>query len=170
MAPNLITRYFGGKAGLFHAASSIDLGVAAAVDGPFESLGDRIAATVLTRYETGPTADPLQMLARSAGTPNGVGLGDYFAEQAARPLVAALAERWGGNEQQAADRVAAAGALILGVIMSRYVLREGPLAHADEASLQHWLSHHLQQLFDDPNTPSLRHSGGWSSTSSSIID
>lgn len=170
VAPNLITRYFGGKAGLFHAASSIDLGVAAAVDGPFESLGDRIAATVLTRYETGPTADPLQMLARSAGTPNGVGLGDYFAEQAARPLVAALAERWGGNEQQAADRVAAAGALILGVIMSRYVLREGPLAHADEASLQHWLSHHLQQLFDDPNTPSLRHSGGWSSTSSSIID
>ncbi len=58
--------------------------------------------------------------------------------------------------------MAAAGALILGVIMSRYVLHEGPLAHADEARLEHWLSHNLQQLFDDPNTPSLRHSGNWS--------
>lgn len=163
VAANLITRYFGGKAGLFQAASNIDLGVVAAVDGPFQSLGARIAATVLTRYETGPTADPLQMLARSAGTPNGAGLGAYFAEQAARPLVAALTTRWGGDQQQAADRVAAAGALILGVIMSRYVLHEGPLGHTDEASLERWLSHHLQQLFDDPDSPSLHHSGGWSS-------
>lgn len=170
VAANLITRYFGGKAGLFHAASDIDLGVIAVIDGPLESLGARIAATVLTSYETGPTAVPLQMLARSAGAPNSVELGDYFARQAARPLVAALATRWGGDEQQAADRVAAAGALILGVIMSRYVLHEGPLAHADDASLEHWLSHYLQQIFDDPDTPSLRHDGNWSSTSHSAID
>lgn len=164
VAPNLITRYFGGKAGLFYAASNIDLGVVAAIDGPFESLGARIAATVLTRYESGPTAAPLQMLARSAGNPSGVGLGDYFAEQAARPLVAALTARPDADPQAAADQIAAAGALILGVVMSRYVLREGPLAHADEASLQHWLSHHLQQLFDDSHAPSLRHDGGWRST------
>ncbi len=170
VAPNLITRYFGGKAGLFHAASNIDLGVVAAVDGPFETLGSRIAATVLTRYETGPTADPLQMLARSAGTPHGVGLGEYFAEQAARPLVAALAMRWGGDEQQAADRVAGAGALILGVIMSRYVLHEGPLSRADPGGLEDWLSHNLQRLFDDPHTPPLDHSGGWTSTSPAILD
>lgn len=168
VAPNLITRYFGGKAGLFTAASNIDLGVAAAVEGPVASLGSRVAATVLARYETGPTADPLQMLARSAGTPSGAGLGDYFAEQAARPLVAALAVRWDGDEQQAADRVAAAGALILGVIMSRYVLHEGPLAQADETSLERWLGHHLQQLFDDPGTPSLHHDGGWTRTGSAV--
>lgn len=170
VAANLITRYFGGKAGLFHAASTIDLGVVAAVGGPFEQLGARIAATVLTSYETGPTADPLQMLARSAGTPSGAGLGGYFAEQAARPLVAALTVRYGGNGQQAADRVAAAGALILGVIMSRYVLHEGPLAHTDETSLERWLGHHLQRLFDDPATPTLDHHGNWTSTSSSTDD
>lgn len=169
VAANLITRYFGGKAGLFHAASTIDLGVVAAIDGPFETLGARIAATVLNRYESGPTAAPLQMLARSAGTPSAAGLGDYFAEQAARPLVAALSARLDGDEEQAADRVAAAGAFILGTIMSRYVLHEGPLAHTDETSLQHWLSHHLQQLFDNPNTPSLRHSGGWT-TSNTAVD
>lgn len=161
VSANLITRYFGGKGGLFQAASAIDLGVVEAVDGPFELLGARIAATVLTRYETGPTADPLQMLARSAGTPSGAGLGGYFAEQAARPLVTTLTARFGGDGQRAADRVAAAGALILGVVMSRYVLHEGPLAHTDETSLEHWLSHHLQQLFDDPATPSLGHSGSW---------
>jgi AcrR family transcriptional regulator len=164
VAANLITRYFGGKAGLFQAASSIDLGVTEAVEGPFESLGARIAATVLTRYETGPTADPLQMVARSAGTPSGAGLGAYFAEQAARPLVAALAAQYGGDAQRAADRVAAVGSLILGVIMSRYILREGPLAHADESSLAGWLGHTLQRLFDDPATPSLQQSGGWAST------
>ena len=164
VSPNLITRYFGGKAGLFQAASNIDLGVTAAIKGPVESLGARIAATVLARYETGPTADPLQMLARSAGTPNGAGLGGYFADQAARPLVAALSVRWDGDTRRAADRVAAAGALILGVIMSRYVLHEGPLAAADENNLERWLSYHLQQLFDDPDTPSLHDSGGWGST------
>jgi AcrR family transcriptional regulator len=170
VAPNLITRYFGGKAGLFQAAGNIDLGVVAAVEGPFESLGARIAETVLARYETGPTADPLQMLARSAGTPNGAGLGGYFADQAARPLVGALAAHCDGDRQRAADRVAAAGALILGVIMSRYVLHEGPLAHTDEASLQHWLTHGLQRIFDDPETPSLHHSGGWTSPKPSALD
>lgn len=168
VAPNLITRYFGGKAGLFQAASNIDLGVVAAVEGPFESLGARIAGTVLARYETGPTADPLQMLARSAGTSNGAGLGDYFAEQAARPLVEALAKRWDGDAQRAADRVAAAGALILGVIMSRYVLHEGPLAHTDEGRLQQWLTYGLQRIFDDPELPSLHHSGGWTSSEPSV--
>lgn len=163
VAPNLITRYFGGKAGLFEAASSIDLGVVAAIEGPFDSLGSRIAATVVSRYETGPTADPLQMLTRSAGTPSGAGLGEYFADQAARPLVAALTGRWGGDEQKAADRVAAAGSLILGLIMCRYVLHEGPLAHTDESSLAGWLGHSLQQLFDDPATPSLHTGGGWTS-------
>lgn len=170
VAPNLITRYFGGKAGLFQAASNIDLGVVAAVEGPFESLGARIAGTVLARYETGPTADPLQMLARSAGTPNGAGLGGYFADQAARPLVEVVARHWAGDRQRAADRVAAAGAFILGVIMSRYVLHEGPLAHTDEASLERWLTHGLQQIFDDPETPSLHHSGGWTSRRPSTPD
>lgn len=167
VAPNLITRYFGGKAGLFQAAASIDLGVVDAVEGPIEGLGARIAATVVNRYETGPTADPLQLLARSAGTPDAAGLGEYFAGQAARPLVAALATRWGGDQHKAADRVAAAGSLILGVIMSRYVLREGPLAHADGPSLESWLGHCLQSLFDDPTTPSLHHSGGWGTTAPS---
>lgn len=161
VAANLITRYFGGKAGLFHEASAIDLGVVAAIDGPVEMLGARIAATVLARYESGPTAGPLQLLARSAGTPLATGLGEYFAEQAARPLVAALRTRPGWDGQLAADRVAAAGALILGVIMSRYVMHAGPLAHADERSLERWLGHHLQQLFDDADGPSLGHGGHW---------
>ena len=169
VAPNLITRYFGGKAGLFRAASNIDLGVVAAVDGPFDSLGARIAGTVLARYETGPTADPLQMLARSAGSASGAGLGGYFADQAARPLVEALARRWDGDRQRAADRVAAAGAFILGVIMCRYVLHEGPLAHTEETSLQQWLTHGLQRIFDDPETPSLHHGGGWTSLDSSAV-
>lgn len=170
VAPNLITRYFGGKAGLFQAASNIDLGVVAAVDGPFESLGARIARTVLARYETGPTAGPLQMLARSAGTSSGAGLGGYFADQAARPLVDALSAHGDGDRQTAADRTAAAGAFILGVIMSRYVLHEGPLAHADERSLEQWLTHGLQRIFGDLETPSLRHDGGWTAPSPSVHD
>ena len=159
VAANLITRYFGGKAGLFREASTIDLGVVDVIDGPLDSLGARIAGTVLARYEKGPTAGPLQILARSAGAADGAGLGEYFAEQAARPLVAALTARFAA--QEASDRVAAVGALILGVVMSRYVLHEGPLAHADEQDLERWLGHHLQRLFDDPESPSLGHGGGW---------
>src|SRR5579875_2069875 len=51
VSPNLITRYFGGKGGLFRAATNIDLDVPNVLPGAFSSLGRRIASNVVSRRE-----------------------------------------------------------------------------------------------------------------------
>lgn len=158
VAPNLITRYFGGKGGLFRAATRIDLGVAAVLPGPFPDLGRRIAANVVGRWEGAGAEDPLLMMLRSAGTSDEAAahLGEFFLEQASRPLAAHLSGQFGCPLGEAQDRVAGVGALIMGVVMSRYVMRAGPLAEADRAALTTWLADRLQRLLDGAAPPALR--------------
>ena len=157
VAPNLITRYFGGKGGLFRAATRIDLGVPAVLPGPLSGLGQRIATNVVGRWEGAGAEDPLLMMLRSAGTSDeaAADLGAFFLEQASRPLAAHLAAQLGCPPGQAQDRVAGVGALIMGVVMSRYVMRTGPLAEADPAALTAWLGDLLQRLLDGLAPPAL---------------
>jgi AcrR family transcriptional regulator len=157
VAANLITRYFGGKAGLFAAATTFDLQVQAALTGPLETLGDRIARGVVDRWESASTADPLLMMIRSAGTSPSAAqaLATFFATQASGPLADHLTATLGCTARDAADRASAAGAFILGVVTSRYIMRNGPAARADRASLTAWLGDRLQRLLDDPPPPPL---------------
>lgn len=156
VSPNLITRYFGGKAGLFAAATAIDLQARVIVPGPPATLGARIARGVVERWEAADTADPLLMMMRSAGgSPEAAdALDQFFAAQAMHPIAEQLVATNGCTPADAADRAAAVGALILGVITSRYVMHSGPLARADTDSLTAWLGDRLQRLLDDP--PSTR--------------
>jgi AcrR family transcriptional regulator len=157
VAANLITRYFGGKAGLFAAATTIDLQASAVLPGRPEGLGNRIARRVVERWEAAGTADPLLMMMRSAGTSPAAAeaLSKFFAAQASEPLAAHLAETVGCTPRDAADRASAVGALILGVVTSRYIMRSGPLAQADRASLTAWLGDRLQRVLDGPPAPPL---------------
>ena len=157
VAANLITRYFGGKAGLFAAATTIDLQARAALAGPPQTLGDRIAHGVVGRWESTGAADPLLMMIRSAGTSPSAAeaLAKFFATQASGPLAEHLTATLGCTARDATDRAAAIGALILGVVTSRYIMRSGPLAHADRASLTAWLGDRLQRVLDDPPSPPL---------------
>lgn len=155
VAPNLITRYFGGKHGLFRAATSIELGVPDVLPGPPETLGRRIAAKVVDRWEGAGPGDPLLMMLRSAGTSPKVAdaLADFFAEQAMGPLVAHLVATLDVSPEQAQARTAGVGALIMGTVMTRYVTRRGPLAEASRGGLQEWLADRLQRLLDEPAPP-----------------
>ncbi|MHB1930179.1 MAG: TetR/AcrR family transcriptional regulator [Acidimicrobiales bacterium] len=158
VAPNLITRYFGGKAGLFRAATAGDLDVASVLPGPFESLGARIAAKAVRRWEGAGSQEPLLMMLRSAGSSDDAAgvFGRFFDEQASRPLAAHLVSELGCDGSAARDRGAAVGALILGVVTTRYVMRTGPLASADGASLEAWLADELQRVLDGPDPPPLQ--------------
>jgi AcrR family transcriptional regulator len=157
VAANLITRYFGGKAGLFTAATTIDLQARALLPGPAATLGDRIAGGVVQRWESADAADPLLMMLRSAGTSPSAAeaLAKFFATQASGPLAEHLTATLGCDAHDAADRASAVGALILGVVTSRYIVRTGALADADRASLTAWLGNRLQRLLDDPPSPPL---------------
>jgi AcrR family transcriptional regulator len=157
VAANLITRYFGGKAGLFAAATTIDLQAQATMPGPPQALGDRIARGVVQRWESADTADPLLMMLRSAGTSPSAAeaLAKFFATQASGPLAEHLTATLGCTAHDAADRASAVGAFILGVVTSRYIMRTGPLAEADRESLTVWLGDRLQRLLDGPPPPLL---------------
>jgi AcrR family transcriptional regulator len=155
VAANLITRYFGGKAGLFAAATTIDLQARAIYPGPPQTLGDRIARRVVERWESADTADPLLMMMRSAGSSPSAAqaLAKFFATQASEPLAEHLTTTLGCAARDAADRACAVGAFILGTVTSRYIMRSGPLAQADRTSLAAWLGNHLQHLLDGPSPP-----------------
>lgn len=157
VAPNLITRYFGGKAGLFESATRIDLGVAETLPGPFSSLGARIAARVVARWEGAGAEDPLLMMLRSAGTSDEAAahLGNFFLEQAGQPMAAHLADRLECRVEEAQDRVAGVGALIMGVVMTRYVMGTGPLAAAGPAEITDWLGERIQRLIGGAAPPPL---------------
>lgn len=157
VTPNLITRYFGGKEGLFIAATSIDLRARAVFPGPPESLGRRIAGRVVERWESVDAADPLLMMLRSAGSSPSAAeaLRTFFAKQASEPLAEHLVATLGCTPVDAADRTSAVTAFILGVVTSRYVMRIGPIAEADPDALAAWLGERLQRLLDEPPSPPL---------------
>jgi AcrR family transcriptional regulator len=162
VAPNLITRYFGGKAGLFAAATSLDVDVRSALSGPVGRLGAVIAASVVHRWEHVDAADPLLMMLRSAGTSSAAAeaLGDFWAVQAAQPLTEYLVRVGNCAPEQAADRVVAVQSLILGVVVSRYVMPRGRLAEADADALTGWFGDQIQRLLDGPPPPSLSSRAG----------
>ena len=157
VAPNLITRYFGGKAELFAAATTVDLRVPAVLAGEPHELGARIAARVVQRWESADAADPLLMMMRSAGSSPSVAqaLGTFFAVQASRPLAEHLTAVHGCTPEDAWSRAMSVGALIMGVVTGRYVMPSGPLAAADRASLTAWLADRLQRVLDGPPAPPL---------------
>jgi AcrR family transcriptional regulator len=157
VAPNLVTRYFGGKAEMFAAATTADLQVRAVLPGPPEELGARIARRVVQRWEAADAADPLLMMLRSAGSSPTVAeaLGTFFATQASRPLAEHLVASHGCSPEDAGARAMSVGALIMGVVTGRYVMTHGPLATADRASLTAWLADRLQRVLDGPPAPPL---------------
>lgn len=152
VAPNLITRYFGGKPGLFRAATAAELGVAAVLPGPVEGLGARLAANVVRRWEGVEPEDPLLMRLRSAGSSDAAAreLGEFFQRQACSPIAAHLERVLGCSRPDAEDRVAAVGALIMGLVTSRYVMRIGPLCAAEPPALEVWLAERIQRLLESP--------------------
>lgn len=165
VAPNLITRYFGGKAGLYRAATAVELDVASVLPGELPTLGRRIAHKVVERWEIATPEDPLLMMVRSSGTSDVAAraLARFFEQEAGRPTVAYLVAELGCSPEAAMDRVAGLGALITGVVTMRYVMRSGPLAAASPVALEAWLADRLQRILDDPPPPPLTTAGAGAS-------
>lgn len=151
VSPNLITRYFGGKDGLFTAATDLDLHIAEVLPGPREGLGRRIAGHVVGRWEDHPDDDPVLTMMRAAMSDAAAAaeLAEFVRHQAALPLAEHLAT------PDARPRAVAVSALILGTIVHRYVFGAGPLATLDRAVVEDWLAHSLQQLLTGPEFPAL---------------
>ncbi|WP_405163987.1 TetR/AcrR family transcriptional regulator [Nocardia sp. NBC_01499] len=146
VSPNLITRYFGGKDGLFLAATQVEIPVSDSFDGELSALGSRLATSIVERWFGAPEEDPLLVLQRASGErPEAAeALAVFLDTNSLEPLYRYLRDN-GLDDADARDRAAAIDAFVLGVSTRRRVLRA---ELSDPAGLQAWLSATIQRLAD----------------------
>jgi AcrR family transcriptional regulator len=146
VSPNLITRYFGGKDGLFLAATRVEIPVELSFAGDRSSLGARLAASIVQRWSGDPGEDPLLVLQRAAGErPEAAeALAAFLDRNSLEPLHRYLRDS-GLNDAAARARAAAIDAFVLGVSTRRRVLRS---ELGDPAQFQAWLATTIQRLAD----------------------
>lgn len=144
VSPNLITRYFGGKEGLFLAAAEVEIAADPVFTGELASLGARLAASIVQRWSGQQGDDPLLVLQRAAGErPEAAeALAGFLDAHSLAPLRRYLLASGLGDEE-AESRAAAIDAFVLGVSTRRRVLRPGL---GDPGQLQRWLARSIQRL------------------------
>jgi AcrR family transcriptional regulator len=146
VSPNLITRYFGGKDGLFLAATRVEIPVERSFGGDRSSLGARLARSIVQRWLGAHGDDPLLVLQRASGErPEAAeALAAFLDRNSLMPLRRYLRET-GLDDATAHHRAAAIDAFVLGVSTRRRVLRS---ELGDPAELETWLSTTIQRLAD----------------------
>ncbi|WP_176946936.1 TetR/AcrR family transcriptional regulator [Lentzea fradiae] len=145
-SPNLVTRYFGGKEGLFLAAMEARLNLESTLPGDVGDLGRRLADRIAGRWEQQGDGDPLLALMRSASS-RPAALGAYLEQESTEPLTRAFIG-WGYTEQQAADTANAIQSFVLGTVVTRRMLHSGAVAAASGPQLRAWMAEVLQRLID----------------------
>jgi len=148
VSANLITRYFGGKDGLFVAATEVHLKLDRLFDGPRASLGRRMAEGIVRRWTTMEGEDPLLVLLRAAGERSEAAeaLSTFLDEESLEPLRRQFLE-YGMTEEDAAARARAIDILMLGVSARLRVLRADL---GDTDALERWIALTIQRLVDAP--------------------
>ncbi len=146
-SPNLITRYFGGKEGLFLVATKATLDLDGVLAGGIDGFGQRLADRIVNGWEHGD-GDPLLALLRSSRPPALTALGEFLEHEATAPLTHALSG-WGASATEARARASAIQSLLLGALITRRMLQTGAIAAATSDRLRAWLADVLQGLVED---------------------
>jgi AcrR family transcriptional regulator len=146
VSPNLITRYFGGKEGLFLAAAQVEIAVNDVYDGPLAGLGDRLAASIVQRWFGQQGEDPLLVLLRAAGErpEAAAALAGFLDTHSLAPLRRYL-RACGLPDAEADARAAAIDTFLIGVSTRWRVLRPDL---GDPGALRGWLATAIQRLAD----------------------
>ncbi|HEU4323092.1 MAG TPA: TetR family transcriptional regulator [Roseiflexaceae bacterium] len=119
----LVIRYFGSKERLFVEAVSQEFSLDSLLDGEREQFGERLARYMLEKGQTPGAFDPLMALLRSATNEQAAGLlRSVLEQQFIEPLA-----RWLGGEQ-ATERAALIVAYMIGLSVTREMLRVEPLS------------------------------------------
>jgi AcrR family transcriptional regulator len=132
--PALVTHYFGSKDGLFEAAVDLPVDPVALVEGllsgSVSSLGERVIRTFLLVWDSTPGQGPMLAMLRGAVSheDSATKLRDLVLRTILTPIVRGV----GTDEPD--RRAALLASQILGLAMTRYVLRFEPIAsaHPDE--------------------------------------
>jgi AcrR family transcriptional regulator len=124
----LISYHFGSKKGLFGAAMALAVNpaelLARELDGPLNSLPERIVRTVVAAWEDSESGGSLRAFMQAAVREPDVAR--LFREMLEREMITRIAERIGGAD--ARRRASLAASQIAGLVMARYILGIEPLA------------------------------------------
>src|SRR4051812_44242160 len=124
----LISYHFGSKRGLFGAAMQLPASppeiLAAALEGPLNTLPERVIRALCAAWEDPERAPALRTLAQAAVRDPEVAR--LFREVAEREMIGRIAERL--RTADAARRAAVVGSQLAGLIFVRYILGIEPLA------------------------------------------
>lgn len=124
----LISYYFGSKKGLFGAALDLTTNppetLRDAIAGDLATLPERVVRTLVTAWDDPAQGEPLRVLV--AGALHDPDRARLLREVLEQEMVHQLADRFGGAHATA--RASAFGALLAGLILTRYILQIEPIA------------------------------------------
>lgn len=137
--PAMVMRYFGNKEKLFASAAVFDLRLPDLTGTPPEEVGTRIATHVLDRWDGDETL--MALLRASVTNPAAADrMREIFASQLG-PAVLAVAP------DDAPGRAGMIASQVLGLALTRYVLRLPPVADMERDTVIEWLAPTLQRYF-----------------------
>lgn len=148
--PSMVMRYYGNKDGLFAAAVDVNLGLAQVGDVEPGQLGASLLRHALTVWEQPPASEILLTLLRSSITDDRAiaKLQEIFAGQV-MPAVLRL-----GDPQDAPRRAGLLATQVLGIALTRYILKLPPVVAMTKEELVTSVGPTLQRyLTSAPDTP-----------------
>ncbi|PZF86901.1 TetR family transcriptional regulator [Micromonospora endophytica] len=142
--PSMVIRYYGSKEELFATAAEFDLRLPDLSDVPADRLGVVLVSYFFTRWEGDSS---LPALLRTACTnPSGAErVREIFADQLGTAVARVVAD-----PAQAPRRAGLVASQLLGVALTRYVLRLPPMVDIPPADLIDWLSPTIQRYLRAP--------------------
>jgi AcrR family transcriptional regulator len=148
--PAVIHYFFKSKEQLFLAAmrpeEAAGRRIAELLDQGVDQLGPRLLAHLLQVWDAADDFEPLVALLRSAPTHNGSAL--MLRELIHRQIGARLAQVLGKGDVEL--RLGLFSTQLIGLLVSRYVLRIEPIASTDAETLVLWLGPVLQSYLTGP--------------------
>ena len=148
--PSLVTHFFGTKAGLFEATLELPMDPATLIAGllaeDVAGLGERIVRTFLAVWDGTPGQGP--MLAMLRGAVSHEDSADRLRALLLRVILRPLLDGIGAD--QPGRRTALVASQVVGLAMTRYVLRFEPIASASADELAPVLGTTLQHYLTGP--------------------
>jgi AcrR family transcriptional regulator len=137
--PAMVMRYYGSKERLFAAAAHFELRLPDLGSMPRDEIGARLVAHFVDRWEAD---DTLSALLRAGATNEAAAdrLRSVFACQVAPAVAAVVAE-----PSQVSVRSGLVAAQILGLALTRYVLRLPPVTAMSREEVVHWVGPSVQR-------------------------
>ncbi|MET7732438.1 TetR family transcriptional regulator [Streptomyces sp. NPDC005402] len=143
--PSMVMRYYGNKEGLFAAAVSVELGLPDSGSLPRHDIGRALVSRFLDLWEENEVLTALLRV----GATNQAGaerMQEIFREQ-----VMPVALRVCPDPEQAPARAALAATQLLGLALTRYVLRFPPTVALTREELVAWLAPTVQRYLTAPS-------------------